>query len=123
MTTGVTAPLDQAAWDRILRLAGPAPTGVTWPQSVRYLWGSTGVRRVRSWRFAPGRRMPTAEELAVRRGSVFVFSAAESERDAVFAKLLQRLEDMGIGRRRDEGFGRIIVGRNWQQGENDVEPR
>jgi len=105
--------LNDAALKRVVRYAGNPPDGLAgWPQSLRYEWGATGIHPVVNWRFAPGWGKRTAEELAVDRGSVFVFSALYSEEAAV-AALAARLEVTGIGRRRAEGFGQIVIGHPW----------
>jgi CRISPR-associated protein Csx10 len=105
--------LNDAALKRVLRYAGQPPEGIIgWPGSLHYEWGATAIHPVVNWRFAPGWGKRTAEELAVARGSVFVFSALHSEEAAVMA-LAARLEEDGIGRRRDEGFGQVVVGHPW----------
>lgn len=109
--TGLTA----AAWRRIIRYAGEPPVALgQWPQSIDCSWMATATRPVFNWRFAPGWRKRTSEELAVVRGAVFVCSALQQEAAAVIA-LLTQLERTGIGRRRDEGFGEIVVGHPWHQ--------
>ncbi|MDH7487490.1 MAG: hypothetical protein QHJ81_14600 [Anaerolineae bacterium] len=109
--------LNEEAWRRILRYAGQPPAGLAnWPQSIRYHWGATAAHPVYNWRFAPGWGKRSSEELAVTRGSVFVCTALRQEEAAVLA-LLERLEATGIGRRRAEGFGQIVVGHPWHREE------
>lgn len=106
--------LTQGAWQRIVRYAGAPPSSMSrWPTSVRVEeWRATSVEAVHTWRFAPGWRKPAADELAVRRGSVFLLSARHEEEEEV-ALLLQRLEETGMGQRRSEGFGQFMVGHPW----------
>jgi CRISPR-associated protein Csx10 len=54
--------------------------------------------------------LPLLQTLAVRMGSVFVFDAPGGDAAALQAALC-RLEQLGIGERRAEGFGRVAV--NW----------
>ena len=109
--------LNGQAWRRILRYAGQPPATVSgWPRSIHYHWGATSAHPVVNWRFAPGWRKHTSEELAVSRGSVFVFTALRKEEVAVLA-LLERMEETGIGRRRTEGFGQIVAGHPWHREE------
>jgi len=107
--------LNHAALARVLRYAKASAPGIErWPQSIRYHRGWAAVRSVHNWRFVLGWRKRTAEELAAMRGSVFVFTAWRDEEPAVRA-LLRHLEESGIGRRREEGFGQIIVGHPWHE--------
>lgn len=109
--------LNDSAWRRLVRFAGQPPSGSTaWPQSVRYAWGATAIRPVYNWRFAAGWGKRSSEEMAVARGSVFVFTAEVAEQPGVLA-LLEQFEANGIGRRRAEGFGEIVVGHPWHQEE------
>lgn len=56
--------------------------------------------------------LPLVQTPAFAAGSVFVFRKFEID-----LKQLQKLEEQGIGERRIEGFGRIVV--NWLNGLND----
>jgi CRISPR-associated protein Csx10 len=76
------------------------------------LWCVTAVAhhdRLRGWNVAHG--LPRQDEWLVSRGSVFVYLHEGDE--ASRAALLQRLRDLqarGLGARRNEGFGQVVVG-------------
>jgi CRISPR-associated protein Csx10 len=78
-----------------------------WPDGTQLLRAFTSTSIRAGWNSA--HRLPRERELIINRGSVFVFSAPEGDRD-ILLSCLQRLERDGIGERRDEGFGQIIVG-------------
>ena len=76
--------------------------------TVRWVTAMTRHERLRGWNAAHG--LPRQDEWAVARGAVYVyhFQGAEEEREA----LIQQLADLskeGVGLRRNEGFGRVIV--------------
>lgn len=50
--------------------------------------------------------LPLVQSLAIQAGSVFVYRASDVDR-----RILQQLEQDGIGERRSEGFGRVAI--NW----------
>ena len=52
-------------------------------------------------------KMPKEDSIAINKGSVFVFCV--DDLDASKLDILYQLENMGIGRRRAEGFGRLTV--------------
>lgn len=77
-----------------------------WPDGLRLIRAFTSSSIRAGWNSA--HQLPRARDLVIDRGSVFVFAAPEHERDLLIA-CLQRLEQSGVGERRDEGFGQIIV--------------
>lgn len=75
------------------------------------LWSLGGVarhERIRGWNAAHG--LPRQDEWSIARGSVFAYWF-EGEADALHTLLdrLQRLENDGIGLRRGEGLGEVVV--------------
>lgn len=72
------------------------------PELVR---SYTGATYLSGWSVAWG--LPRETAIGVRRGSVFVYQIGELSDELIGA--LEALEDRGIGRRREEGFGRAIV--------------
>lgn len=79
----------------------------SWPSDMRLVRAFTSTSIRAGWNSAHG--LPKERELLIDRGSVFVFAAPERERDALIA-CLRQLEKSGVGDRRDEGFGQVIVG-------------
>jgi CRISPR-associated protein Csx10 len=75
------------------------------------LWCVTAVahhERLRGWNAAHG--LPRQDEWAVSRGSVYayLYQGDASGQNALVGKL-HELEAQGIGARRNEGFGRVVV--------------
>lgn len=60
----------------------------------------------RGWNARQG--LPKEDEPAVGRGSVLLFQAEPGKVDALLPRL-KEAEEKGIGRRREEGFGRVQV--------------
>lgn len=104
--------LNSAAWRRIIRYVHEPTMAQALSSQIECVWEASAAHSVRNWRFAPGWRKPSNEELAVTRGSVFVCTALKTEKAPVQV-LLQHLESTGIGRRRAEGFGQFVVGHPW----------
>jgi len=50
--------------------------------------------------------LPKVTELAVQAGAVFLY---QMEKAADWTTRLERLEEQGVGSRRAEGFGRVLV--------------
>jgi CRISPR-associated Csx10 family RAMP protein len=75
---------------------------------VRCLAAVTGHERVRGWNAAHG--LPRQDEWAVARGAVYayLFEGDADARDR-FQKRLNRLEHDGVGLRRNEGFGSVVI--------------
>ena len=76
--------------------------------TVRWVAAMTRHERLRGWNAAHG--LPRQDEWAVARGAVYVyhFQGASEEREALIRKLAALSED-GVGLRRNEGFGRVVV--------------
>jgi CRISPR-associated protein Csx10 len=76
------------------------------PNSVKLERGYSSSRMVHGWN-TPG-RLPKHVNLAILKGSVFVFSYCRSDEQKL-TNCLNKLEERGIGERKNEGFGGIIV--------------
>lgn len=76
--------------------------------AVRWVAAVTRHDRLRGWNAAHG--LPRQDEWAAARGSVYVyrFQGTAAEREALIRRLAALSED-GVGLRRNEGFGRVIV--------------
>lgn len=81
---------------------------------VRWVTAMTRHERLRGWNAAHG--LPRQDEWAVARGAVYVyhFQGTSDERAALVQKLATLSED-GVGLRRNEGFGRVIVSDNFHR--------
>jgi len=78
-----------------------------WPTRTRLIRAFTSISMIAGWNSA--HRLPKSRELVINRGSVFVFAAPEQDRDTLVS-CLEQLEKAGIGERRAEGFGQLVVG-------------
>jgi CRISPR-associated Csx10 family RAMP protein len=65
-----------------------------------------GIRRVMGWQSLL--RIPKSDEVAIMMGSVFLFGFSAPLDEQKIATFL-RLQNQGIGARRREGFGRVMV--------------
>ena len=76
--------------------------------AVRWVAAVTRHERLRGWNAAHG--LPRQDEWAVARGAVYVyrFEGPPGERDALNERLASLSED-GVGLRRNEGFGEVVV--------------
>jgi CRISPR-associated protein Csx10 len=88
------------------------------------LWcvtASTKQERVRGWNAAHG--LPRQDEWAVVRGSVYayLFEGDLASRDAL-KRRLEDLEQTGVGARRNEGFGRVVVSDDFHRRFHQQEP-
>lgn len=74
----------------------------------------TRHERLRGWNAAHG--LPRQDEWAVARGSVYVyrFTGTATERETLMEQLAT-LSEEGVGLRRDEGFGMVIVSDNFHR--------
>ena len=70
------------------------------------LYQSADVKRVSGWQELWG--TPRTNEYALDSGSVFLFSSPQ-EADDSWLRPLFELEQRGLGRRRAEGYGRILI--------------
>jgi CRISPR-associated protein Csx10 len=83
----------------LMGLVGPSfPT-------LKLLYQAASTRRVMGWNELWG--MPRAHEYAIDTGSVFLYESETALDDNAF-HALHNLEEAGIGRRRAEGFGRVL---------------
>src|SRR6266567_669115 len=76
------------------------------------IYQSASIRRVMGWSDLWG--TPKTNEFAIETGSVFLFSCPSDAKDAVLRSLFT-LEERGVGKRRNEGFGRICVSDTFHQ--------
>ena len=76
--------------------------------TLHWVTAVTKHERLRGWNAAHG--LPRQDEWMVARGSVYVyrFQGTPEEREALMQQLAT-LSEEGIGLRRNEGFGRVIV--------------
>jgi CRISPR-associated protein Csx10 len=106
----LTLTADAILYDRLLR----CQTTIT-PAYLDEVWGladaepiyqNSGTRRVMGWNSLW--RVPKPDDIAIAMGSVFLFAFQESlDEDHLQALLM--MQDQGIGARRREGFGRLMV--------------
>jgi len=102
---------DAIIQDIFMRYLGhiPVPEIARWlklPQdSLQQVWLNAETTPVRGWHSA--QRIFKPAEIAIKSGSVFLFKFTGDS--AVLDDALTRLEERGIGTRRDEGYGRITV--------------
>jgi CRISPR-associated protein Csx10 len=75
-------------------------------EGLEPVYASTATRLVQSWNIASG--YPKPDDLALIKGSVFLFEAADGLSPELLA-FLALLQERGVGRRRTEGFGRLSV--------------
>ena len=76
--------------------------------TVRWITAVTRHERLRGWNAAHG--LPRQDEWVLARGAVYVycFQGTAEEREALIAQLATLSKD-GVGLRRNEGFGTVIV--------------
>ena len=76
--------------------------------AVRWIAAVTRHERLRGWNAAHG--LPRQDEWAVARGAAYVyrFDGAPCEREPLIERLVTLSED-GVGLRRNEGFGVVVV--------------
>jgi CRISPR-associated protein Csx10 len=76
--------------------------------SFELIYQAASVRRVMGWNEMWG--TPRTNEYAIDSGSVFLFAfKGESEQVDPLKQALFKLEEVGIGQRRAEGFGRVYI--------------
>lgn len=75
-------------------------------RSAVVVYQNSGTRRVMGWNDLW--HLPKPDDMALTMGSVFLLGLTEALNDTVLAALLQ-MQTQGIGVRRREGFGRLIV--------------
>jgi CRISPR-associated Csx10 family RAMP protein len=67
-----------------------------------------------------GARLPKEDDVAISRGSTFLFRYNGNEREEL-VNGLKTLEEEGIGLRRNEGFGRLIICDPYHLNVNELE--
>ncbi len=75
-------------------------------RGVQVVYQNSGTRRVMGWNDLW--RLPKPDDMALTMGSVFVLGFSEPLNHTTVATLLQ-MQTQGIGARRREGFGRLVV--------------
>lgn len=85
-------------------------------QSITFVKQVFDSKLISGWNYVQG--LPREDAVAITRGSVFLYRVVNVSKDDLALKL-QRLENEGIGYRRAEGFGRLIVCDrfHWEGGE------
>ena len=73
---------------------------------LKQVYQAASVRRVTGWQELWG--TPKTNEYAIDTGSVFLFSSTVPPSDTWLRPLFE-LEEQGLGKRRAEGFGRIVI--------------
>ena len=81
---------------------------------MRWIAAVTRHERLRGWNAAHG--LPRQDEWVVERGAVYVyrFTGTATEREALIEQLAT-LSEKGVGLRRNEGFGMVIVSDNFHR--------
>jgi len=106
----ITLTSDAILLDRLLRyrtcIDGESLAAVGGIGGAQLLFQSGGTRRVMGWNGALG--LPKGDELAVTMGSVFVFGLDRPLDEGMAARFLA-LQEGGIGVRKREGFGQLLV--------------
>lgn len=69
-----------------------------------------------------GARLPKEDDVAITKGSTFLFQYNGNEREKL-VKGLNTLEEEGIGLRRNEGFGRIVICGPYHRNVNELEEK
>ncbi len=87
--------------------------------TLHLVYHNADIRRIRGWNTLW--RLPKTMELAIEKGSVFLFEYTQTpDPDDEFFQKLQQLEQQGIGVRKPEGFGWISISDPFHQ---EVEQR
>jgi CRISPR-associated protein Csx10 len=75
-------------------------------QGAKLVYQNSGLRRVMGWNDLW--RLPKPDDLAITMGSVFLFGVTAPLNDDLLDILLN-IQNNGLGARRREGFGRVVV--------------
>ncbi len=75
-------------------------------EGAELIYRNSSVRRVMGWNSLW--RVPKADDIAITMGSVFLFGLSQELNDDLLQVLL-RLQRNGVGVRRREGFGRLLI--------------
>lgn len=105
----ITLTADAIVYDRLLRqrtgLDGNALNDLEIRGAER-IYCNSSVRRVMGWNDLW--RVPKADDIAISMGATFLFGLSHGLDDALLHRL-HKLERRGIGTRRREGFGRLLI--------------
>jgi CRISPR-associated Csx10 family RAMP protein len=106
----LTLTSDAILFDRLLRHQAtitPDYLASVWGLAgVELVYQNSGTRRVLGWNDLF--RLPKANDIAITMGSVFLLGFSEPPDDGALRTLL-KMQEEGIGARRREGFGRLLV--------------
>ena len=86
---------------------------------AKLVYQNAGQRRVIGWSALFG--LPKAAEWAISMGSVFLFGYDGTTDDDFYQKFYE-IEQMGIGKRRSEGFGQVTIADAFHWEVNEHEP-
>lgn len=79
-----------------------------WPQGMELFVAAARTRRVAGWNTADGGKRPRSDDWAVAAGSVFVLAAPPDKQEEL-RRACGWLEENGIGERREDGYGQVLV--------------
>ncbi len=106
----ITLTSDAIVFDSLLRYRRTLATDYleeTWGLcNAEVVYQTNGTRRVMGWNELW--RLPKPDDVALTMGSVFLLGFSEALNDTLVDGLLQ-MQTQGIGIRRREGFGRLVV--------------
>lgn len=88
------------------RLAGTR--AIPLPDGLELFVAVARTRRIAGWNTGSGGRRPRSDDWAVAAGSIFVL-AAKAGQEVELLQLCKWLEENGIGERREDGFGQVVV--------------
>lgn len=108
-------PADMVAWlppmtsvDAAFPMQGRPTQQLASGGTVRWVTTTTRHERLRGWNAAHG--LPRQDEWAIARGSVYVYCFQGAGKECeVLIQQLAALSQYGVGLRRNEGFGRVVV--------------
>lgn len=80
----------------------------SWPQGMELFVAAARTRRVAGWNTADRGKRPRSDDWAVAAGSVFVLAAPPAQQEAL-RRACGWLEENGIGERREDGYGQVLV--------------
>jgi CRISPR-associated protein Csx10 len=106
----LTLTSDVILYDRLLRCQmtiTPAYLNEVWGLAgAELIYQNSGARRVMSWNSLW--RLPKPDDIALAMGSVFLVAFQEPLNESRLQALLT-MQNQGVGARRREGFGRLVV--------------
>ncbi|MBV9688664.1 MAG: hypothetical protein JO202_03030 [Ktedonobacteraceae bacterium] len=85
----------------------PELSGLCASYTFQRVYQSVGIQRITGWNELWG--MPRPNDYALEMGSTLLFACKQQPQNNDLIQALRTLEEMGIGRRRSEGFGRISI--------------